>query len=174
MKLFLSLTIFLLFFSQTQAQNSAKKESIKKLFILMHQDSLMIKSIDGITATMVKNMTKMFSDTTYSESGIDISKITQKLMERSMQRSKESALKLLNGDMVDVYDKYFTEAEIEDFSTFYKSASGQKMLTQMPEITKDIMTIMTTKYQTGFQQSYMKDVQEITNEMIEQAKVKQQ
>lgn len=94
-------------------------------------------------------------------------------MEKSMQKSKENALKLLNGDMVDIYDKYFTVEEVDDFIIFYKSKSGQKMLTQMPDITKDIMAVMTTKYQTDFQQSVMKDIEEMTNEMTEKMKSKQ-
>ena len=117
-------------------------------------------------------MERIFSDTTYTNMGIDISKMTQKLMEKSMQKSKENALKLLNGDMVDTYDKYFTLEEINDFSTFYRSKSGQKMLTQMPDITRDITTFMTTKYQSHFQHSLMKDFEEITKEMTEQIKSK--
>jgi uncharacterized protein len=170
----LSVALFFTLTTQGQSQNSSKKEKIKTLFALMHQDSLMIKTIDAMTTSMVKNMTTMFNDTTYTKMGIDISKMTQKIMEKSMQRSKESAMKLLNGDMVDIYDKYFTIEEIDDFSVFYKSRSGQKMLTQMPDITKDIMNVMTTKYQADFQQSFMKDIQEMTTEMTEQMKAKQQ
>ena len=159
--------------TQGQSQNLTKKEKIKALFTIMHQDSLMIKTIDGMTTSMVNNMTKMFSDTTYSKMGFDVSQMTKKLMEKSMQKSKENALKLLNGDMVDIYDKYFTVEEVDDFIIFYKSKSGQKMLTQMPDITKDIMAVMTTKYQTDFQQSFMKDIEEMTNEMTEKMKAKQ-
>lgn len=159
--------------TQGQSQNLTKKEKIKALFIIMHQDSLMIKTIDGMTTSMVNNMTKLFSDTTYSKMGFDVSQMTKKLMEKSMQKSKENALKLLNGDMVDIYDKYFTVEEVDDFIIFYKSKSGQKMLTQMPDITKDIMAVMTTKYQTEFQQSVMKDIEEMTNEMTEKMKAKQ-
>ncbi|MEO6231644.1 MAG: DUF2059 domain-containing protein [Ferruginibacter sp.] len=172
-KILLSLTILLALAIQVQSQNLAKKEKIKSLFALMHQDSLMIKTIDAMTVSMVKNMSVMFSDTAYTNHGIDVSKMMKKLMEKSMQKSKENAMKLLNGDMVDIYDKYFTIEEIEDFSNFYKSTSGQKMLTQMPDITKDLMDIMMTKYQPDFQQSFMKDVQEIRDEMTEQIEAKQ-
>jgi uncharacterized protein len=115
-------------------------------------------------------MSTLFSDTSYSNHGVEVSKMTQKLMERSMKRSQENALRLLNEDMVDIYDKYFTTEEIDDFATFYKSKSGQKMLSQMPAISKDVMTIMSDKYQKDFQQSIRKDVEEITNEILEQMK----
>ncbi len=94
-------------------------------------------------------------------------------MERSMKKSKENALRLLNEDMVDIYDKYFTMEEIADFTTFYQSKSGQKLLNKMPDITKDIMDIMSAKYQKDFQQSFMKDVEEITNEITKQMKANQ-
>ena len=136
----------------------------------MHQDSLIVKTFDGMTTSMVKSMSTMFNDTTYTNHGIDVSKIMQRLVDKSMKKSKENALKLLNEDMVDIYDKYFTLEEIEDFANFYKSKSGQKLLNQMPDITKDIMTIMSTQYQGDFQQSFMKDIEEVTNEITEQMK----
>ncbi len=163
-KVFFTTIVLFALATHAQSQDLAKREKIKALFSLMHQDSLMIKTIDGMTASMVKNMATVLSNNN-AGSDVDISKMSQKLMERSMQKSKENALKLINTDMVDIYDKYFTAAEIDDFSTFYKSKSGQKMLTQMPDITKDIMAIMTTKYQTDFQQSMLKDIQEITEQM---------
>jgi len=82
-----------------------------------------------------------------------------------MKKSKEIALRLLSEDMVDIYDKYFTTEEIDDFTTFYKSKSGQKLLNQTPNMSKDVMAIMSSKYQKDFQQSFMKDVEQITNEI---------
>jgi len=138
----------------------------------MHQDSLMIKTIDVMTQSMMNNMTKVFEDTMYTNMGLDMSKYTKKLMDRSLKQSKENAIKLLNYDLVDIYDRYFTAAEIDDFSTFYKSASGQKLLSQTPNITKDVMAIMTTKYQADFRESLMKDLQEMSKEIEAEVKAK--
>lgn len=157
-----------------QSQNSPKKEKIKALFAIMHQDSTVIKTIDAMTASMVNNMTKMLSDPKYSSQDIDVSKLTKRLMEKSMQRSKENALKLLNEDMVDIYDKYFSIEEIDDFTKFYKSTSGQKMIARLPDISKDVMAVMSTKYQSDFQQTIMKDIEEITNELRLQMNSKEQ
>lgn len=172
-QILLAITILLALASQVQSQALTKKEKIKTLFAIMHTDSLIIKSMDGMAASMVNNMTPMLNDTAYKNHGIDVSKYLQKVMQKSMQRSKEIALTLMNVEMVDIYDKYFTIEEIEDFTTFYKSKSGQKMLTKTPDISKDVVTIMTTKYQPDFQQSFMKDMQEIQNEMAEEMKKKQ-
>ena len=169
----LSIALFFALTTQGLAQNLTKKEKIKTLFALMHQDSLVIKTIDGMTSSMFNNMTRMFNDTNYTKLGLDFSYLTKKIMENSMQKSKESALKFLNVDMVDIYDKYFTIEEIDDFSVFYKSKSAQKMLSQMPDISKDIMTIMSTKYQADIQQSFMKEIEEMTKESTEQKKAEQ-
>lgn len=167
-RLLLPFALLIALASQAQAQHAAKKEKIKALFASMHQDSLIIKTLDGMTASMVNSMSTIFNDTAYTNHGVDVSKVTQKLMERSMQRSKVTALRLLNEDMVDIYDKHFTIEEIEDFSTFYKSRSGQKLLSEMPDITKDVMAVMTTKYQKDFQASLMKDLEEVTKEVSDE------
>jgi uncharacterized protein len=170
--LLLILTVLITLASQGQGNKSPKREKIKTLFALMHQDSLIIKTFDGMSNAMVQNMSAMFNDTAYTNHGIDASKFTQKLVEKNMKRGKEIALKLVSVDMVDIYEKYFTIEEIEDFTAFYKTKSAQKLLAQMPEITKDIMTIMSTKYQKDYQASFMKDIEEIKNELTEQVKAK--
>jgi hypothetical protein len=171
-QLLLTLTVLITLTSQGQVQNSPKREKIKTLFALMHQDSLLIKTFDAMSKSMVQNMSAMFNDTSYTKYGIDASKFALKLVEKNMKRSKEIALKLVNIDMVDIYDKYFTTEEIEDFTTFYKTKSAQKLLSQMPEITKDVMTIMSTKYQKDYQASILKDIEELKNELTEQVKAK--
>jgi uncharacterized protein len=171
-KLLLSLTVLLVLASQGQAQDSVKKEKIRALFALMHQDSLMAKMLDGMTSSFVKSMSTMFNDSVYKKHGVDVVKLREKLIVKSMQRSKVHALRLVNEDMVDVYDKHFTLEEIQDFTTFYQSPSGQKLLSQTPGIAKDLMDIMATKYQKESQQSMMQDIKEVTNEMSEQTKGK--
>lgn len=138
----------------------------------MHQDSLVVKMFDAMSQSMAQNMSGIFNDTAYTKYGIDASKLMQKMVQKNMFRAREIALKLVNIDMVDIYEKYFTIEEIEDFTAFYKTKSAQRLLAQMPEISKDIMTIMGTKYQKDLQASYMQDVEEIKKELTEQVKAK--
>ena len=162
----LVLSAFALAFTSTGlAQNSAKKEKIKTLFTIMHQDSLMIKTMNAMTMPMMKNLETMLNDTAYKKNGVDVSRLVQQMVEKSQQKSKEIALRLLNEDLVDIYDKYFTIEEINDFTNFYKTKSGQKFLGQMPDISKDIMTVMTTKYQGDLQQSIMQVVEDMRNQI---------
>ena len=169
-KLLLSLALFFALVSQGQAQNPTKKDKIKNLFAVMHQDSLVIKTFDNMASSMMKNMSAMFSDTLYTNHGIDATEMSKKFTEKILQKSKEYSLRLINEDMVDIYDKYFSVKDIDDFTTFYQSEAGQKMLNRMPDITKDLMAVMTEKYQKDFQESFIKDVQEITEQLTEKYK----
>jgi uncharacterized protein len=165
------IVLFFAISAQAQTNTTIKKEKIKTLFVLMHQDSLIIKTIDVMTNAMVKNMSAIFTDSTYTKAGFDGSKFMQRIMEKSKIKSSENALQLLNKDMVDVYDKYFSLEEIELFSVFYSSPSGQKLLSQMPSITKDIMDAMSAKYQPAAMESMIKDIEELAKEMKEENKV---
>ena len=139
-----------------RSQDLTKKDKIRNLFTIMHQDSIMIKTINMMSSAMVTNLKKQYTDSTNIKKGIDISGIAQNYMEKS----KELVLLFLNNDMVDIYDKYFTTEEIDDFINFYKSKSGQKLLTQMPEMQKEIMITMMTKYQNTLQKLFIKDIQD--------------
>lgn len=134
----------------------------------MHQDSLINKTFDAMSSSMATQMTTIFKDTIYTKTGINYSDKLAKIMQKSMETSKENAKKLINEDMVAIYDKYFVIEDIESFITFYKSKSGQKMLEKLPEITKDIMTVMAVKYQPNMQQSMMKEIEEMMKDIPKQ------
>lgn len=152
------LIIVLFVFTCSQAHAQTKKESIKTLFVIMQQDSLISKSFKVMTSSIISSMTsQMQSDTSLAAK-------MSKMMEKSMEFSKKFAMKLLNEDMVDIYDKYFTQQEIDDFIVFYKSKSGQKMINMIPEIQKDIMAAMSAKYTPTLQEEIMKEFNQIIKE----------
>jgi uncharacterized protein len=94
----------------------------------MKQDSLMDKMLD----TMIPSM------------GLDINN-TEK-MKPFMKAIKGIMTKLVDNEMVTIYDTNFEDAEINDFITFYKSSSGQKYIKAQPTIQKEIMETMMIKY----------------------------
>lgn len=151
-----------------KSQSDSKKERIKYLFSLMHQDSLIIKTFETISSSVVNQMAPVLKDTMYTNAGIDFSEKYEEMMRNSMEAAKESALKLLNEDMVDIYEKYFTLDDIESFIGFYQSKAGQKMITALPDITKDVMNVMTAKYQPAVHQSIMKEIEEMTKKVSNQ------
>ena len=54
--------------------------------------------------------------------------------------SKEVNEKDLANLIIPIYDKYFTESDIDNYIAFYKTEAGQKMIENLPKITQDSMT----------------------------------
>jgi hypothetical protein len=129
------------------AQMTPKQQAIKELFIVMHQDSLMNQTMNAMSGAMTATIRNPNSNDTAANNTM------QRMMAKNMEATKDMVTKLINEDMVDVYDKYFTLQEIKDFTSFYKSKSGQQLLNKMPDITKDIMTVVATKYAPAMQQA---------------------
>jgi uncharacterized protein len=157
----LALSLLFCISTQAQSQTTPKQEKIKYLFSLMHQDSLINKTFAAMSSSLATQMANTFKDTLFTNAGIDYSDKMSQIMQKSMDASKETAKRLINEDMVDIYDKYFTIEDIDSFIDFYKSKAGQKMIDRLPDITKDIMTAMATKYQPAMQQSIMSVVEEM-------------
>jgi uncharacterized protein len=119
--------IFLFAVSPSFAQS--KKQSVRELISVMKLDSLMSKVLDSMMPSFGLN------ESVDKESMKPVMKALNKIMQ-----------KFVEDDMVDLYDKYFTAFEINDFIAFYKSPTGQKSLITLPAIQKETMEIMMSKY----------------------------
>ena len=141
-------TIFLLLFSVcffSGAFAQSKQESIKELIHIMRNDSLMNKTIDAMIPSMVNQMQSEKKDSTGKARTMEVAKI-------AMESVKEMMPKMMD-EMAVSYDKYFTEQEINDFIAFYKSPSGQKYISVMPEMMKDMMGNMMKNYLPAMKKS---------------------
>jgi len=125
-------------FSQT------KQESIKELFHLMQTDSMMEKTFAAIVPAIMTQIPKEEKDSIKSAQ-------MNLFMNSLITSSKEMCKKMLNEDIVLVYDKLFTENEIEDLITFYKTPTGKKMIEKSPEMQKEIMSMLMQKYMPELQ-----------------------
>jgi hypothetical protein len=127
-------TIFLLLFSVcffSGAFAQSKQESIKELIHIMKNDSMANQMFDAMIPSMVNQMQSQVKDSTAQARSLEIAKI-------AMESAKEMMPKMMD-EMAASYDKYFTEQEIKDFITFYKTPAGQKYISVMPEMMKDMM-----------------------------------
>ncbi len=52
----------------------------------------------------------------------------------------------MDEDFAGIYEKYYTESEILDLVTFYKSSTGKKVIEKAPEMQGEIMTIVMQKF----------------------------
>jgi len=145
--LFLCLSVFTNGFSQT------KQESIKELFHIMKNDSMMNKMLDSMVPTMAGQMQSEMKDSVTRARSTDIMNI-------SMQAVKGFIPQMMD-DMALIYDKYFTEKEIKDFIVFYKSPSGQKYLSLSPEIMKEFMGTMMQKYMPEMKKTMKDKIEEL-------------
>jgi len=126
------ITAFTTSFSQT------KQAAINELIHAMKNDSMMNKMIDAMIPTMTNQLFSELKDSTAKARSAEMMKI-------AMETAKELAPKM-NVLMSSYYEKYFTENEINDFLTFYKSPTGQKSISIMPQMMNDMMGEMMKNY----------------------------
>lgn len=144
---FLCISVFANGFSQT------KQESIKELFHIMKNDSMMYKMMDSMVPTMASQMQSQMKDSVARVKSIDV-------MNASMQSAKGFIPQMMD-DMALIYDEHFTDKEIKDFIVFYKSPSGQKYLSLSPEIMKEFMGTMMKKYVPEMQKAIKAKIEEL-------------
>lgn len=126
--------------------SQTKQESIKELFHLIRSDSLTDRMFTAMIPTMQKQMQGQIKDSaTLAHSN--------EMMDKMMQTVKEISKKMINEDLFSIYDKYLTQNEINDLINFYKTPTGQKFLKIIPEMQKEIMTVMYQKYMPELQKS---------------------
>lgn len=144
------------FIAYSIGYSQTKQESVKELFQLMRSDSLTDKMFATTIPAMLKQMQGQIKDSaTLARSN--------ELRNSMMQTVKEVSKKMINEDMVSLYDKYFTQNEINDLISFYKTPTGQKFIKVTPEIQKEIMTVMFQKYIPEMQKSLKAKAEELKN-----------
>jgi hypothetical protein len=119
--------------------SQTKQESIKELFHLMQKDSLMYRSVKSMNPDLLSQIIK---DSTSLAN-------FKEMKSSNMQTSLEFSIKLTDEEMA-LYDKYFSQNEINDFIAFYKSPAGQKLTRIAPEIQKEAGMNMIQKYMPNF------------------------
>lgn len=112
------------------AVSKTKQESIKQLFSLMKVESTLDNLIPMLG--MGNDKISKFSNSTFWDS------------------LKPTFNKILNEDMAELYDKYYSKKEIKDMVRYYKTKTGQKTITTSPELQRELMTIIWTKYLGDF------------------------
>ena len=111
------------------AQRTAAAEELLKA---MHIEEMMAKQKE--------NMSKMISSFSPKES-------SEETRKKALQRQTEifdTLLKwdTLKPDFIQIYSEVYTEQELKDLTTFYKSPIGQKFIEKMPELQKKTLEIM--------------------------------
>jgi len=128
----------------------AKRALIKELYIATRADKLAESFTQIILTQMERDLPKMISETPGMTDlkTTDREQVQRTIVETSgrvFRRFKELMLQRINFAEVmeqmfyPIYDKFFTEEELKDLVTFYKSTTGQKSIEVMPQLMQDAM-----------------------------------
>lgn len=113
----------------------ASKEDIQKLFAVMSLRQQMLTIMDS----MVKQQSEMMRDSLKKRSP-QISDTEIQRMETTMREMmKEFPIEAMLNDMIPVYQKHLTKADVAAMTTFYSSPTGKKLLREMPAMTAESM-----------------------------------
>lgn len=119
---------FLIFSTNLYAEQTAKQQKIDELVNVMNMDAMvdsMYSQVEGMMQNMsvqmgVKPDEKPIFDKYYAD--------MTEVLKTKMSWQKMQPM------MVDLYDKQFSEQEINDMLAFYKTESGQAILRKMPQV----------------------------------------
>lgn len=77
---------------------------------------------------------------------------------------KDTPVNELLDDMIPVYQKHLTRADVSAMDTFYASPTGQKLLREMPEMTAESMQAANPHMQTMMEKVMNRTEQEVEQE----------
>ncbi|MCP1223488.1 DUF2059 domain-containing protein [Sebaldella sp. S0638] len=106
---------------------TAKQRKIKELFQIMD-----IQAMTNEMSQMILN----------DQGNINLSK-TQKT---ALQKEMKSMMDYVLNKQAELYDKHFTEQEIDEILNFYKTPAGKKVIEETPKITKELFTDLMENY----------------------------
>jgi len=167
--------------------STTKMALIKELMALMEVSANAEALSSQIMERMRGTLLKLFSEnirkilTEEGTAKIDAKKLEAQVDEISLrivnriQVEMKSRINLQ--DVIDqigsqVYDKYFTEAEVKDMITFYKSPTGRKSIKLIPKLFSETMQqvslAVTPKIQSYFDEVFMDEMKKIRAKQGEQ------
>jgi len=127
-----------------------KATDLKKLIELMDSE----KMIDGMIGNMAPMLKQQAAGKVQGSKADEFSDFL-------MAELKKLTNKLVNEEIVTIYDQHFTHEEIKDLIKFYESSTGKKMIEKTPEISMDLMNSM-MKYMPEFQEALTKKMEELS------------
>jgi hypothetical protein len=123
-------------FAISNSYSQTKQESISELFHLMQKDSV----IDKTLASMMPSLSKMTLP-----DGTVIAESQMNQFTNIVKIAKELSAKMQTEEMA-LYDKYFSQKEIQELIAFYKTETGKKFIDMTPKMKNELSQIVRQKY----------------------------
>lgn len=100
-------------------------------------DAMMRSELPKLVSTVLKNVPSLDSDRPEVQKQFNdiVSRLAVKYRDRVLK--KIDLNQLVEQVSYPIYDKYFTESELRDIIGFYKSSTGKKAISVLPQITID-------------------------------------
>ncbi len=123
----------------------ATHASLEALFQLQHADTM----VDGVYDAMHKSMSQMFAqDGSKRGESPARQRIEAKAMDDTMALVRaEYNWAVIEPDMIDAYQKTFTEEEVTAMINFYATPAGQATITKVPQLMQAVMAGAQTRMQ---------------------------
>ncbi len=144
--------ILLVCLTYLQINGQTKQEKIIKYISIVNSEEMINKSFDSMLQFMKQQSSKDLTKEQQDEFSTFL-----------MAETKNMAKRALSEFYPKVYDKYFTENEINELLKFYQSPTGQKFIKVTPDIQMEYMqNFMNVEYL-----SFQKKVEEKRKEIKE-------
>ncbi len=141
-KILLIILLALLTYSQTYSQS--KTDDIKELFKLMQTEQIIDHSMTNMANAIQQQVKGQIPDENKFK----------EYMGYVMSEAGKVTKQMVYSDMVNIYDKNFSQQEIKDYISFYKTPSGQKMITMQPIVQKEFIQVMSNEYMPELQAKF--------------------
>jgi len=118
--------------TSTASAEPASREDVQNLFAILKLDRMMQITMQTAAEQMKTNLPELMK-----QQNIEIPK--EQLDALTEDIFHDYPMKAVLDSMVPVYQKHLNKADVANIVHFYQSPTGQKMLNEMPEMSKEAM-----------------------------------
>lgn len=118
--------------TSTASAEPASREDVQNLFAVLNLDRMMKVTMQAAAEQVKTNLPEIMK-----QQNIEIPKDQLDAMTEDMFH--DYPMKEVLDSMVPVYQKHLNKTDVANILAFYKSPTGQKMLNEMPEMSRDAM-----------------------------------
>ncbi len=121
--------------AQSTPDSSTSREQVLKLFEVMHVRQQMRSTLEGV----MKQQGSLVKDSIRERYPQVTDEEMAQLDDEMSETMKDMPVEGMLEDMIPVYQKHLTPGDIQAMIAFYSSATGQKLMREMPAMTSEGM-----------------------------------
>lgn len=114
------------------AADTAKAENARELFRVFQADGIMEQMMDA-ALTQMNTMTRQMNP--------ELPTAASEIIQQEVQAALKESMPLLIEEVAKIYERVFSEEELDAMLAFYKSPVGQSMIKKMPQMSGETMRL---------------------------------